>query len=261
MNYLTNYYKNRCEQLQEKYNTLLNKIKYLKEADEKAGDKPVEGDKPEASPKETNYRAGEEKDPRLSGRQIARSEKQDTWRPTANPSNEQYQWMRNFMNELYAQFHEQMVRWIMSQVFSGRIPTTQEIAQYITQAWPDMLLQQPPWMRQTLEMMAERLNTTIGELGFYDPSYTIGFGAIGNKSEPFYLFSGFALHPDGSVPYPWNPAGRPLDNNERDNWITMPWGLAYGGDESGVSNFNEELARLVFNGLPRDWYHPNNYPE
>jgi hypothetical protein len=66
------------------------------------------------------------------------------------------------------------------------------------------------------------------------------------------------LHPDGSVPHPWNPAGRPLDNNERDNWIPMPWGQY---DTEEFNNWGEELQRLVFQGLPREWYHPQNYPD
>jgi hypothetical protein len=256
MNYLTNYYKNLSEQLQQRYNVLFNQLKYLKEAEEEA--KPVV--QPDVKPEEGKASFRDVKNtPRFST--ISRSEKQNTFIATENPSNAQLQWMRNFMTDLYEQFMEGFTRWFMTQLFSGRVPTTQEISQWMIQSWQDTLLQMPVWMRQTIEMGSRRWGVTVGEVwggSWYDPTGVVSLGSIENKSSPYYIFSNLYLHPDGSVPFPWNPAGRPLDNSERDNWIPMPWGQH---DTEEFNNWGEELQRLVSRGLPREWYHPQTYPD
>ena len=64
------------------------------------------------------------------------------------------------------------------------------------------------------------------------------------------------MHPDGAVPFPWNPAGRHFEPGEIA--IPMPWGEF---DSEEFNNFGDELQRLVFQGLPREWYHPQSYPD
>jgi hypothetical protein len=255
MNYLTNYYKNLSEQLQQRYNVLFNQLKYLKEAEEEA--KPVV--QPDVKPEEGKASFRDVKNtPRFST--ISRSEKQSNFIATANPSNAQLQWMRNFMTDLYEQFMEGFTRWFMTQLFSGRLPNIQEISQWMIQSWQDTLLQMPVWMRQTIEMGSRRWGVTVGEVwggSWYDPTGVVNLGSIENKSSPYYIFSNLYLHPDGSVPFPWNPAGSPLGSMEGQA-IPMPWGQY---DTEEFNNWGEELHRLVFQGLPREWYHPQNYPD
>jgi hypothetical protein len=171
--------------------------------------------------------------------------------------------MRNFINDLHYQMQQDFVRWFMTQVFSGRVPNIQEISQWYIQAWPNLLLQMPVWMRQTLEMGSRRWGVPISELwggSWYSPQFSLGMSM--DEGHPYDIFTFFALHPDGSVPYPWNPAGSPLGSMQEGQAILMPWASGDGwmGGE-GHDAYTEELQRLVFQGLPREWWHPQSYPD